>query len=100
MATLPKTLMFRVDSGVAMFARKALWLTSPQHARAAVGMPHDAARAWPKEFASATEDGHTPYVRHRHSVAVTASPHRGSNMSAQGIALGLRRATPKSPEGA
>ncbi len=58
MTTRREMLMFRVDSGVAMFAREALWLTSPYHAHASVGLPHDAAKVWPKEFASATEGGH------------------------------------------
>ncbi len=42
-----------------MLVRKALWSSSPYHAHASVGMPDDAAKVWPNEFASATADGHT-----------------------------------------
>ncbi len=42
-----------------MFGRKTSRFSSPYHAHASVGMPHDATKVWPKEFASATEAGQT-----------------------------------------
>ena len=62
MATLGGTPVFRGGFSVAMLAGKVLRFSSCQHAHASVGMAPNPTKVRGKEFAAATEDGHTPVL--------------------------------------